>query len=64
MTLVSDATYPPEKRELAYPALASRLEVRTTDEVIAWLDHGRFEVAQKDVAAGAESSAVASQPVA
>ena len=64
VTLVSDATYPPEKRELAYPALASRLEVRTTDEVIAWLDHGRFEVAQQNVAAAADSSAVASQPVA
>ena len=64
MTLVGDATYPPEKRELAYPALASRLEIRTTDEVIAWLDHGRFEMGQQNVAAAAESSPAASQPVA
>jgi nicotinamidase-related amidase len=64
MTLVGDATYPPEKRELAYPALASRLEIRTTDEVIAWLDQGRFEMGQPNAAGGADSLGVGSQPVA
>lgn len=54
MTLVGDATYPPEKRELAYPALASRLDIRTTDEVIAWLDQDRFETSQQSATAGAD----------
>ncbi|MGH7844585.1 MAG: isochorismatase family protein [Candidatus Binatia bacterium] len=38
MALVGDATYPPEKRKLALSALASRAEIRTTDEMLAWLD--------------------------
>jgi nicotinamidase-related amidase len=64
MTLVSDATYPPEKRELAYPALASRLDIRTTDEVIAWLEQGRFEMSQQSASACPDSPRVMSQTVA
>jgi nicotinamidase-related amidase len=55
MTLVGDATYPPEKRQLAYPALASRLDIRTTDEVLAWIDQGGFEMGQQNPTAGTDS---------
>ncbi|HEX2243885.1 MAG TPA: isochorismatase family cysteine hydrolase [Gammaproteobacteria bacterium] len=64
MALVGDATYPPEKRELAFPALASRLEIRTTDEMIAWLDQGQFETGQQTVPVDNQTSGVGSQPVA
>jgi nicotinamidase-related amidase len=38
--LVRDATYPPEWRESGAEALATRLDVRTTGEVLAWLANG------------------------
>ena len=56
MALVADATYPPDKRELALPALASRIEIRTTDEMIAWLDQDVFEASEQAAMAAVQTS--------
>ena len=56
MALVADATYPPDKRELALPALASRIEIRTTDEMIAWLDQDVFEADEQAAMAAVQTS--------
>jgi ureidoacrylate peracid hydrolase len=38
VSLVGDATYPPRKREIAYASLASRLQIRSTDETLRFLE--------------------------
>jgi nicotinamidase-related amidase len=55
MVLVADATYPHEKRKLALPALASRVEIRTTDEMLAWLER-QFGAGQRPPAPGTQAS--------
>jgi ureidoacrylate peracid hydrolase len=62
MALIADATYPPDKRELALPALASRIDIRTTDEMIAWLDQDVFEAGEWAEVAAVQTSGVGFQP--
>ena len=47
VTLVRDATYPPEWREIGTAALTNRLDIRTTDEVLAWLQGRAPEMGQR-----------------
>jgi nicotinamidase-related amidase len=61
--LVRDAAYPPEMRELGTAALASRLDVRTTDEVLAWLEKGDFKVARHDIGLNMPRAVEATQTI-
>jgi ureidoacrylate peracid hydrolase len=61
--LVRDAAYPPEMRELGTAALASRLDVRTTDEVLAWLEKGDFKVARQDIGLNMPRAVEATQTI-
>ena len=61
ITLVRDATYPPELRELGTAALATRLDIRTTEEVLAWLEKGEFRVETRAVGSNMPSTAETTQ---
>ena len=61
--LVRDAAYPPELRELGAAALATRLDVRTTEEVLAWLEKGDFRVARHATGSKIPSAADAAQTI-
>ena len=61
VTLVRDATYPPEWREAGTAALTNRLDIRTTDEVLAWLEGRKFEIARRAPGASALKTAESAQ---
>jgi nicotinamidase-related amidase len=61
--LVRDAAYPPELRELGTTALASRLDVRTTEEALAWLEKGDFRVEGHAIGLNVPSAVEATQTI-
>jgi nicotinamidase-related amidase len=61
--LVRDAAYPPEMRELGTTALASRLDVRTTEEALAWLEKGDFSVEGQAIGLNMPSAVEATQTI-
>jgi ureidoacrylate peracid hydrolase len=63
VTLVRDAAYPPELRELGTAALATRLDVRTTEEVLAWLEKGEFRGERKAVGSNMTSTVESTQAI-
>ena len=42
MILIGDATYPPEKREIGLPALATRAEISTTEEILTRINNSAW----------------------